>query len=198
MNTDFCYFCTQLPEFGIGAAPPMELGEFDDLLKSVAENSARYVRSCSFPLDPELKLPGGSAAARFHAFEENLRYEIACFRAAKSGQPIPARPRRLRVIEGLQAKIGSIAKFDPLEREKKLNEFRGAFLAEIAAAEPFSREAAACYRFRLAMSLREKTFQDPAGREVFRGTVDAIEQESIGGAEVPAEEKQHQNNSIKA
>lgn len=198
MDTDFCYFCMQLPEFPIGAAPPVSLDGFDDLLKTVPPAAARYVRSCVFPLPADAAFPHGSAAARFRAFEDSLRYDIACFRAAKFGLPVPPRPRNVRAVEGLPARIEAIAEFDPLEREKKLNEFRGAFLEGIAAGNPLSREAAACYRIRLSMAWREAKFGDARGREAFRDTVDAIEHESIGGPDAPAEEKPNRMNPIKA
>ncbi len=185
MDTDFCYFCMQLPDFPIGEPPPISLDEFDSRLKTVSRDAARYVLSCSFPLSPEARFPRGSAAAKFRSFEESLRYDIACFRAAKFGLPIPPRPAGVRAIKGLPARIESFARFNPLEREKKLNEIRSAFLDKIAAADPLSREAAACYRIRLSMIWRETMFGDPAGREVFRNTVDTIEHESIGSIGVP-------------
>ncbi len=179
MNMDFCYFCMQLPGFPIGGHPPISLEEFDKRLEIVHRDDLRYVVSCTFPLPPKNGFPRGSAAAQFHTFEENLRYEIACFRAAKSGVPIPARPRHLPVIADIQAQLNSIATLDPFTREQKLIEIRSVFLEKIAAANPLSREAAACYRFRLSMSWRENQFKDPAGREVFSNTVDIIESEFI-------------------
>lgn len=189
MNADFCYFCMQLPAFPADAAPPISLDEFDNRLKIISPADANYIFSCSFPLSAETKFPRGSAAAQFRAFENSLRYEIACFRAAKFGLPIPPRPRNIRPIEGLQARIESFAKSDPLEREKKLNGIRSAFLERIANGDPLSREAAACYRIRLSMIWRETKFRDPVGREVFRNTVDMIERESIGGPDTPAKGK---------
>ena len=198
MDTDFCYFCMQLPPLSIGEAPAISLEEFDDRLRSVPPKAASYVRSCSFPMIPEAVFPRGSAAAKFRSFEEGLRYEIARFRAAKSGRSLPPRPRGARTEEEIPSRIQSIAGLNPLEREKKLNEMRSAFLEQIEKDDPLSREAAVCYRLRLSMLWRETTFGDMAGREVFRNTVDTIEQESIGEVGPSSGEKNNRENPTKA
>lgn len=180
MNTDFCYFCMQLPGFFAGETPSITLEDFDRRLEIVAPAEARYVRHCTYPLTPERSFPRGSAAARLRAFDAALRYEIACFRAAKAGLETPPRPTRLHEVPGQAAEVRAIAGLNPFEREKRLNAFRGVFLDRIAAADPMSREAAACYRLRLAMREWETTFADPSGRDLFRRTVDEIEHQSIG------------------
>lgn len=185
MDTDFCYFCMQLPPLSLGEAPAISLEEFDTRLRTVSPKAAAYVRSCEFPLLPEVSFPRASAASKFRSFEESLRYEIACFRAAKSGQAVPESPRGVTASKDLQQRIESIAGLNPLEREKKLNQIRGEFLEMIERNDPLSREAAACYRLRLSMRWRETAFGDMAGREVFRNTVDAIERESIGEFNTP-------------
>ncbi len=184
MNTEFCYFCMQLPGFPVGGTPTLSLEEFDSRLDVVPDDDARYVVSCTFPLPPEAKYPRGSAAAQFQSFEESLRYEIACFRAAKAGQSIPPRPRHVTPNSAIQAQIESIAGLDPFKREKKLIEIRSIFLEKIAETKMLTREAAACYRFRLAMAWRENLYRNPAGRERFSETVDAIEDKFIDAPEV--------------
>ncbi len=186
MEIDFCFFCAQLPEFPVGAVPPLALTEFDARLTNVPADAADYVRACDFPCPAAWRVPKDSAAGQFRAFENSLRYDIACFRAVKHGLPIPPRPRNVHPVDGLAAQIEALAKADPLERERKLNRLRSDFLEKIAAANPFSREAAACYRIRLALGWREAAFRDPSGRAIFRDAVDAIERESVGDANTPA------------
>ncbi len=185
MNTDFCYFCMQLPGFFAGETPSITLEDFDRRLEIVDPVAARYVRECTYPLPSGRSFPRGSAAAGLHAFDAALRYEVACFRAARAGLETPPRPRRLRPVPGQAAEVRAIAGLNPFEREKKLNALRGAFLDRIAAADPMSREAAACYRLRLAMRQWETTFADPSGGEIFRRTVNQIEHESIGDPLAP-------------
>lgn len=185
MNTDFCYFCMQLPGFFAGETPSITLEDFDRRLEIVDPAAARYVRECTYPLPSGRSFPRGSAAAGLHAFDAALRYEVACFRAARAGLETPSRPRRLRPVPGQAAEVRAIAGLNPFEREKKLNALRGAFLDRIAAADPMSREAAACYRLRLAMRQWETTFADPSGGEIFRRTVNQIEHESIGDPLTP-------------
>ena len=172
MGAGYYYFCAQLPALRLGDAPPMTLEHFDSLLELLPEADAAYIRTCAFPVAREKAFPAGSAGARFRAFEYALRGEIA----GRRGAGRDALPPETGTFGGLaEAVNGAASAEDPLERERRIDAIRWRLLDDMAAAAPFSREAAACYRMQLAMLIRSNRRQEAAGRERFAAAVDAAD-----------------------
>jgi len=189
MESAFCYFCLQLPAFAVGAPPPVPVEDFDRRLRTVPDAAARYVRSCGFPLLPGAVFPWGSAGSRFKAYEDQIRYEVARHRSLKAGRSEPPRPRGVAGDGALRGQIEAMGGLDPLKREHGLGEMRSRYLARMEAAHPLSREAAACYRFRLAIAWREAALGHPEGLRLFREAVDGLECRAPGSGGDRAEEE---------
>ena len=176
MGAVYFYFCSQLPSLRPGDAPPMTLARFDALLDLLPEADAGYIRQCDFPPSREARLPEGSAGARFRAFEYALRGEIAGRRSADR----TALPPETGTFGGLAEAVNAAAGAgDQLERERRLDVIRWRMLDDMAAAEPFSREAAACYRLQLALLVRVDRLREAAGRSGFRAAIDAVDSRSL-------------------
>ena len=176
MGAGYYYFCAQLPALRPGDAPPMTLERFDSLLELLPEPDAAYIRTCGFPVSREAAFPAGSAGARFRAFEYALRGEIA----GRRGAGRDALPPETGTIGGIAEAVNAAASAeDPLERERRIDAIRWRLLDDIAAAEPFGREAAACYRMQLALAIRSDRRREAVGRERFAAAVDAVDGRSL-------------------
>jgi hypothetical protein len=181
-GANYYYFCSQLPTLIPGVPAPMSLEEFDGKLTFLPEKDAHYIASCSFPPDRSAKFPAGSAAAEFQAFEFALRGEIALLRLAK--RPVEdagkySLPPETGSVPGLRESVANAAAApDPWERELRVDQIRWRMLDAIERGNGFSREAAACYRLKLAILLKEQSFRQDAGKTNFEAASGAIDRMS--------------------
>ena len=180
-GASYCYFCAQLPTLIAGAPAPMTLADFDRKLGFLPEADARYIASCKYPPDRGAKFPAGSAAAEFLTFEFALRGEIARLRlagrAAEDAARYPLPPETGR-IPGLKDEVARAAASNPWERELKLDDIRWRMLSDMERSLPFSHEAAACYRLKLAILLKQQAFRRDAGKENFTTASGEIDRKS--------------------
>ena len=181
-GASYCYFCAQLPTLLAGTPAPMTLADFDRKLEFLPPADARYIASCVYPPNRQTTFPAGSAAARFLEFEFALRGEIARLRlagrAAEDAARYPLPPETGR-IPGLKDEVARAAAApDPQERELRLDEVRWRMLSDLERGMAFSREAAVCYRLKLALLLKEQRFRREAGKENFTTTSDEIDRKS--------------------
>ena len=175
-GASYYYFCSQLPTLIPGTPAPMSLEEFDQKLSFLSEADARYISSCTFP--------AGSAAAEFQAFEFALRGEIALLRLAKRPADEAGKyalPPETGSVAGLRDSVANAAAAqDPWERELRVDQIRWRMLDAIERGNGFSREAAACYRLKLAILQKEQIFRQEAGKMNFEeasGLIDRMSAE---------------------
>lgn len=178
----YYYFCSQLPTLIPGVPAPMTLEEFDQKLSFLSEADARYIASCTFPPDRSAAFPAGSAAAEFRKFEFALRGEIALLRLAK--RPVDdagkyTLPPETGSVPGLRESVANAASApDPWEREMRVDQIRWRMLDAIESGNGFSREAAACYRLKLAILQKEQSFRQEVGKVNFEAAAGQIDQMS--------------------
>ena len=181
-GASYCYFCAQLPTLIAGTPAPMTLADFDRKLGFLPEADARYIASCKYPPSRTAVFPKGSAAAEFLTFEFALRGEIARLRLAGRAAEESARyplPPETGSIPGLRDEVARAASAaNPWERELKLDDIRWRRLSDMERSVPFSREAAACYRLKLAILLKEQSFRLEAGKENFTTASGEIDRKS--------------------
>ena len=181
-GANYCYFCAQLPTLIAGTPAPMTLADFDRKLAFLPPADVRYIASCTYPPKRESKFPAGSAAARFQEFEFALRGEIARLRLAgraaedAARYPLPPETGRIPGLKDEVARAASAA--NPWERELKLDEVRWRVLSDMERGMAFSREAAACYRLKLALLLKEQKFRREVGKENFTTASGEIDRKS--------------------
>ncbi len=181
-GANYYYFCSQLPTLIPGVPAPMTLEEFDSKLSFLPDRDARYIASCTFPPNRAAKFPAGSAAAEFQAFEFALRGEIALLRLAK--RPVDeagkySLPQETGSVPGLRESVASAASApDPWERELRVDQIRWRMLDAIERGNGFSREAAVCYRLKLAILLKEQSFRQEAGKTNFEAASGLIDRMS--------------------
>ena len=183
-GASYYYFCSQLPTLIPGTPAPMSLEEFDQKLSFLSEADARYISSCTFPPSRSAAFPAGSAAAEFQAFEFALRGEIALLRLAKRPADEAGKytlPPETGSVAGLRDSVANAAAAqDPWERELRVDQIRWRMLDAIERGNGFSREAAACYRLKLAILQKEQIFRQEAGKMNFEeasGMIDRMSAE---------------------
>lgn len=177
MSVDYYYFCSQLPALRLGAAPVFTLSAFDERAAgSLPPADFSYVAKCGFPLDRRTVMPAGSAGELYRSWEFALRGEIARLRVGENragGVPLPP---ETGFFAGIREQLGGVASADnPLEREFRLDQLRWRRLDELEFGREFTVDAAACYRWRLAILDREQSFVAETGRMNFDEAVAAIE-----------------------
>ena len=184
MEAAYSYFCSQLPALLPGMAAPMTLAEFDGKLGFLPVRDAEYIVTCSFPPDWKAVFPPGSAAEIFRNFEGALRREIALLRLAKRGGDAANRLPEGFSEPGLKDEVARAASApNPLAREKSLNELRWRALDEAEQGRSFTREAAACYRMKLALLQKMQSFIADAGKTNFEAAAGEIDRKSAGYSE---------------
>ena len=181
-GANYCYFCAQLPTLIPGNPAPMTLAEFDRKLGFLPEADASYIANCVYPPNRAAKFPAGSAAARFREFEFALRGEIAHLRLAGRAAEEAAKyalPPETGRVPGLKDEVArAAAASNPWERELRLDEIRWRMLSDLERGMAFSREAAVCYRLKLAILLKEQRFRRETGKTNFTATSDEIDRKS--------------------
>ncbi len=182
MGANYFYFCSQFPSLQPGSPAPLTLAEFDRKLGFLPEADARYIAGCTFPPDRTAVFPAGSAAAEFRNFELALRGEIARLRLAGRPQEESGKyslPPETGRVPGLHDEVARAASApDPWERERRLDLIRWRILEEFERESSFSREAAACYRLKLAILEKEQSFRIDTGKVNFESAAGEIDRQS--------------------
>lgn len=161
----YYYFAASLPELVLGEEPPVDFHRF--LFWCESNLAPQDMAEARLILEGREAEGRSEFVRRYLAWETQLRNAVARIRAGRRGRAAEAFEREHEGFAVFVERAASeaMAKADPLERERALDEFRWKMLEEAAACEPFGAAAVFAFAFRLRLAWRWQAMQPEKGEK---------------------------------